>query len=852
MLQAERGVGFDAREPGSLEPSGLPAILALGRLLEAILQLLRTSLRGLFHRPGYTLLAIITLGVGIGATVALFSVVYSVLLRPLPISRPEEVVSIWHTMPGIGSDKVRLSDSVYRFYREQNRTLQAIGIYLNDDANLSGGPEPERVTICDTTASLFNVLGASAALGRTLGEDDEKPGAEPVAVISDDLWHHVFGADPAVAGKLVRIDGVSRRLVGVMPKSFGFPRPQTAVWIPITIDPAHLSPENYSYFGIGRLRPGVTRERAAQDLSALALRLPEAVGGPFTSASLKTWKLQVLVHDLLEDRVGDVKRTLWTLLVSAGLILLIACANVANLILVRAEGKQREVAVRVALGASRGEVVQGFLMESALLALGGGVVGLVLAGLGIQLLLRLRPPGIPRLDEVGIGGAVLGFTILLALLAGLLAGSLAAFRSIRLKLVTTLKEGGRSGMAGRAAHQSRRILAATQIALALVLLVGATLMIKSFRRLQAVDPGLDPDGLLTVQLTLPRAQYPDAQAVARFMRDVQGRVQAVPGVRSAAMVSQLPLSGGASDSDYVIEDHPLPASAARPSLNNQFVTPGYFETLKIPIRAGSSFTRIDPGQRQGEVVISQSVAERFWPGQSPLGKRLTPETPREGEWYTVIGVAGDVHEVGLQKPPTQVVYFAWRRLASQDGKDHWVPPGGTLVIRTNGDPAAFARPVRDAIHAVDPALPVSEVQSLREILGRSTARVAFTVLLLGIAAAIALLLGAIGIYGVISYIVSQRTREIGVRMAIGARRSDIARLVLWDGLVVSLIGMALGLAACLLLARSINSLLYKVSPTDPTILLGIPVFLTLVTLFASWLPARRASAVEPSEAIRHD
>ena len=832
------------------ETSGLPDILTTGRPLEAILRLLRTSLRGLAHRPGYTLLAVITLGVGIGATVALFSVVYSVLLRPLPIPRPEEVVSIWHTMPGIGSDKVRLSDAVYRFYREQSRTLQGIGIYLNDAANLTGGPEPERVTVCDTTASLFTVLGASGALGRTLREEDEKPGAEPVAVISDDLWHRVFGADPAAVGKLVRIDGVSRRVVGVMPKSFAFPRSQTAVWIPITIDPAHLSPQNYSYFGIGRLRPGVTRERASQDLSDLALRLPEAVGAPFTPTSLETWKLRVLVNDLLEDRVGDVKRTLWTLLVSAALILLIACANVANLILVRAEGKQREVAVRVALGASRGEVVRGFLMESVLLALGGGAVGLVLANLGVQLLLRLRPPGIPRLDEVRIGGAVLAFTVLLALLAGLLAGSLAAFRAIRLKLVTTLKEGGRSGMTGRAAHQSRRILAAAQIALALVLLVGATLMIKSFRRLQAVDPGLDPDGVLTVLLTLPRAQYPDAQAVARLMRDVQTRVQAVPGVRSAAVVSQLPLSGGSSDSDYVVEDHPLSGSATRPTLNNQFVSPGYFETLKIPILAGSPPARLDPDRRQGEVIISHSVAERFWPGQSPLGKRLTPEMPREGEWYTVVGVAGDVHEVGLQKPPTQVVYFGWRRLASQDGKDHWVPPGGTLVVRTAGDPASFARPVRDAIHAVDPALPVSDMQTLREVLGRSTARAAFTMLLLGIAATIALLLGAIGIYGVVSYIVSQRTREIGVRMAMGARRSDIARLVLWDGLVVSIIGMVVGIVAALFLGRSINSLLYQVSPTDPTILIGVPLFLMLVTLFASWLPARRAAGVEPLEAIR--
>jgi putative ABC transport system permease protein len=813
--------------------------------------MLREPLRRLFHRPGYTLLAVLTLGSGVGATVAIFSVVYSVLLRPLPFPEPEQIISIWHAMPGIGSERVRLSDAVYRFYRERNRSLQEMGIYLSDVANLTGGPEPERVTISSATPSVFAVLGVRSALGRALVEEDGKSGAEQVAVISDDLWHRAFSADPATIGKLLRLDGVSRRIIGVMPKGFAFPRPQTAVWIPLTIDPAHLAPENFNYLSIGRLRPGITQERAAQDLSALAQKLPETVGGSFTRSSVESGKLRVVVRDLLADRVGDVRRTLWTLLVSAGLILLIACANVGNLMLVRAEGRQREVVVRFALGASRGEVARVFLTESLLLSLGGGVVGLVLAILGVRLLLQLRPPGIPRIEEVGIGGAVLAFTLLLALMAGLLTGVLAALRSAQLKLVPTLKEGGRSGM-GRAAHRSRRVLAAIQVALALVLLVGAALVIKSFHRLQAVDPGIDPYKVLTIPLALPRAQYPDSRAVASFVRDVQERVEAVPGVVSAAVVSQLPLSGGSSDSGYVIEDYPLPADAARPSLNNQFVSPGYFETLKIPVLMGTSFPRINPDRRQGEVVISRSVAEHFWPGQNPLGKRLTPETPREGEWYTVVGVVGNVREAGLQKEPTQVVYFGWRRLASQDGTDHWVPPGGTLIVRTASDPATFTGPVRAAIHKINPSLPVSDIHTMREILERSTARITFTMLLLGIAALIALVLGGIGIYAVVAYIVSQRTREIGIRMAMGARRSDIARLVLWDGLVVCLLGMVAGLVAALILGSSIRTLLYEVSPSDPSILLGVSTFLLLVTLFASWLPARRAAAIEPSEAIRSE
>jgi putative ABC transport system permease protein len=814
------------------------------------LRFLRASLLSLLHKPTFTLLAILTLGIGIGATVALFSVVYGVLLRPLPFARSGEIVSVWLSFPGINSDRVPLSDAVYRFYKARSRSLEALGLYLNDEVNLTGGSEPERVWICDATASVFSVLGVPPTLGRTLVEEDEKPGAEPVAVISHDLWQRVLGADPAAVGRTLRIDGLPRRIVGVMPKGFAFPRPQTAVWMPVTIDPARLTPDDFSYIGIGRLRSGATAEKAAHELSTLAQQLPEAIGGPFTRSSLQTWKLRALVRDLLADRVADVKRTLWTLLIGAGLILLIACANVANLILVRAEGRRREVAVRLALGASHGEVARLFLTESTLLALGGGIVGLALAGVGVRLLVQLRPPGIPRLEQVGIGGAVLAFTLLVVLTSGLLAGALAVVRSLRLDLVPTLKEGGRSGTGSQAAHRSRRTLAAIQIALALVLLVGATLMIKSFRRLQAVDPGLDPDGVLTASLTLPRAQYPDAQAIARFVRDLRERVEAVPGVRSAAMVSQLPLDGGSSGSNYAIEDHPMPSDAALPLLNNQFVSPGYFETLKIPVLAGTPFTRLDPDRRQGEVVVSRSVAERFWPGQSPLGKRLTPETPREGEWYTIVGVVGNVRELGLQQEPTQVVYFGWRRLANPNGEEHWVPPGGTLVVRTEGDPAAFAGRVREAVHAVDPSLPVTDVRTMKAVVTRSTARAAFTMLLLGIAAAIALLLGGIGIYGVIAYIVSQRTREIGVRMALGARRSEIARLVLRDGLILALAGVGVGLLAAFLLARYIGGLLYKVSPTDPMTFVGVPVFLSLVTLVASWLPARRAAAVEPSEAIR--
>jgi putative ABC transport system permease protein len=493
------------------------------------------------------------------------------------------------------------------------------------------------------------------------------------------------------------------------------------------------------------------------------------------------------------------------------------------------------------------------LTESAILALGGGVFALLLAAVAVRLLLRLQPSGIPRLEEVEIDGSVLIFTFFVALMAGLVSGVLAVTRATTPELVPALKEGGRSDTVGKASHRVRRILAAVQVALSLVLLIGAGLLGKSFWRLQSVNPGFNPRGVLTVFLTLPRTEYPDAQAVAHFVRNLREKIEALPGVRSAAMVSILPLDGGMSTSGYAIEDQPVSDEEARVSLGNQFVSPGYFEALGIPILAGKTFARLDPNIRQGEVVISRSVAERFWPGRNPLGKRLTPEEAREGEWYTIIGVVGDVHEAGLDKQPSQVVYFGWRRLANAEtGEEHWVPPGGTLVVRTDGDPANLARPARDAIHAVDPALPVSQFRTMEEVVHRSMARSSFTLLMLAIAAAVALLLGTVGIYGIVAYIVSQRTREIGVRMALGARRTDIARLVLWDGLVLALLGVCAGLIVSLSLTRFMGSLLYKVSPVDPLIFSTVSVFLGLVTLCASWLPAQRAAEVEPWKAIRSE
>jgi putative ABC transport system permease protein len=489
--------------------------------------------------------------------------------------------------------------------------------------------------------------------------------------------------------------------------------------------------------------------------------------------------------------------------------------------------------------------------ESLALSLIGGLLGLGLAAAGVRLLVSLRPEGIPRLEEIGVDGAVLAFTFLLSLLAGLLCGGFAALRYGAPELVPALKEGGRGGTAGRGRHRARNVLVVVQMALALVLLVGSALMVKSFWRLRSVDPGFDSEGVLTVRLDLPEAEYKDAFANARFVQQLLEKVRALPEVVSAGTVTNLPLGGSDSNSGYSFEDFPLPPDQVPPILGTRFASPGYFEALGIPVIEGRVFERIDPAKRSDEVVVSEALARRFWPNQSPLGKRLTQGLPDEKVWHTIVGVVGSVRDRGLHEKPMESVYFPVLRLG-MTGEGDWVPRSFTLVIKGRIAPASLAGPVRRTIGSLDPNLPLTRVYAMEEVVKRSMARTSFTMLLLVIAASVALLLGSVGIYGVISYVVSQRTREIGVRMALGAARGDISRMVLREGAVVTLVGIGIGLAAALALTRLMLALLFDVSPTDPVTFAVVPVMLAAVALLASWMPARRAAAVEPLEAIQYE
>jgi putative ABC transport system permease protein len=812
----------------------------------------RTIARSFRRAPGFFLLAVFTLAVGIGANAAIFTVVNAVLLQPLPYPEPERIMAVSHVAPGLDMDELELSDGTYFVYDRDNQSFESLGIFWDGSVTLTGGDEPERIGAAGATGGFFSVLRVPPALGRTLQEADEKPGAEPVVVLSDGLWRRRFAGDPAAVGSMLQVDGVSHRVVGVMPPAFRFPSTEIELWVPMTIDPANLQVGSFNYDSIGRLRPGVSPERATRELSDLVWRVVELPKAIISREMLASARFATVVGPLRDDIVGEQIRTvLWILLGSVGVILLIACANVANLFLVRAEGRQREVAVRSALGASRQDIMRLFLGESLALALTGGALGLALAATGVRLLVALQPEGLPRLEEIAVNGTVIAFTVGVALLAGLLVGLFAALRFGRPELAPALKEGGRGGTVGRERLRVRSVLVVVQVALALIMVVSAGLMVKSFWRLRSVDPGIDPSNVLTVRLSLPETVYQEPAKASRFVIQLLERVRALPGVQAAATTNVLPLAGGGNNNGHVIEDFPLAPGEVPPILATRSVSPDYFATMGISVLQGRGFDRLDPDARVKEAVVSRALAERFWPGQSPLGKRLAQGLGDNPQWATIIGVVGSVRDDGLQEKPVEAVYYPMQPQVNFDNSVG-IPLGFTLVVRTDGDPLRLVAPVRDTIWSLDPNLPLAQVRPMAEVVERSMVRTTFTMFLLVVAGAVALALGTVGIYGVISYVVSQRTREIGVRMALGAGRGDIARMVLKEGVGLALAGIAVGLFGAFVMTRLMAALLFDVSPTDPVTFVAVPALLAAIALFASWVPAQRAASVPPLEAIRYE
>jgi predicted permease len=816
-----------------------------GRKMTGMGNDLRYALRGLIRKPGFTAVAVVTLALGIGATTAVFTLLDGVLLSPLPYANPGQLVSLDH-QGREGQDQLSMSPGLYVLYRDQSRTLESIALYVQTVGNVVVGGEPERVPGQAVTPSFFEVLGESAVRGRTFVSDEGQQGAEPVIVLSDGLWRTVFGGDAGVIGQTMDVNGITREIVGVMAPDFGFPDRDARFWVPFAVNDAQAPIAGFGANGIARMAPDQTLEGVRAELGGMLSRLPELVPGP-GSEFLMQVQIKTRLATLKESLVGDLRTTLWILFATVGIVLLIACANVANLLLVRAEGRQRELALRVALGAGRLQLLRAFMGESTALAAAGATLGVVVAATAVRLTTGLIPTDLPRMAEIGIDGRVLAFTAAIAIACALFFGLFPMLRYGVTNLAHQLAGGTRGATAGREHHRVRNGLVVSQVALALVLLVGSGLMLRSFMALRSVHPGFDAANLLTARVTVPSAEIPEAEGTRQFFTQLRQQLEVQPGVEAVGMATAMPLGGsGVSYTTIEVEDHPrseneLPMFASWPQAGA-----GYFEAMGIPLLEGRTFRETDGGDGFRAVVVSRAYAERWWPGTSPIGRRMRLGAQDE-DWYEIVGVVENVRQQQLEELSEEMVYFP---LVTEAGGDVSMTRSLDIVIRTAGDPLTLVSVLRGRVRELNPRIPLSNVRTGEAVVGSATARTSFTASMLGAASGIALLLGLVGIYGVISYVVSQRTREIGVRMALGASRGSVRGMVVRQGLLLSLAGVVLGLIAAAPLSRLMRSLLYGVRPIDPLTYLAVGVSLIAVAVLASLIPAVRAAGVDPGSALR--
>jgi predicted permease len=793
-----------------------------------------------------------TLGLGIGANVAIFSVVYGVLLKPLPFEDPERLVGIWHSAPGLGFDKVNQSPALHFTYRDSGQVFEQVGMWDNDQVSVTGLAEPERVESMSVTDGTLALLRVRPKLGRIFSPEDDAPGSPLTVILSEAYWQRRFGGDPKVLGKTLMVNSRAREIIGVLPADLRFLRFSPELFLPMQFNPAEAILGNFSYQGIGRLKPEVGITEANADVERMIPLAAERFTNGLSLQMLREARFAANIVPLKEDVVGDVGNVLWVLLGTVGLVLLIACANVANLFLVRTDGRQQELALRTALGADRKRLSRELLLESVTLGVLGGILGLALAYAGIRLLVAIGPESLPRLNEIGIDPVVLLFTLAISVLSGVLFGLFPLFKYGRMSLTSALKEGGRGGSEGRERHRARSFLVVTQIALALVLLVGSGLMIRSFQALRDVRPGFErPEEVLTVRLTVPTAEVEKPEEVVSVYRRILERIEAIPGVDSVGLSSSITMDGHDSNDALWFEDFPVPEGQLPPIRRYKWVAENFFETVGNPILVGRAITWHDIETRALVIMISENLARELWgdPAKA-IGKRARQDFGKVGPWHEIVGVVGNEHDNGVSEKAPAIVY--WPMLVEQFwGQEVMVQRSMAFAIRTRrlGTPT-FLDEVRSAVWSVNRNLPLANVRTMQEILENSMARTSFTLTMLGIAAAVALVLGAVGIYGVISYSVAQRTREIGVRMALGAARRDVNRLVLQEGVPLIAAGVAVGLLAAFGLTRLMSALLFGVSPVDPVTFVAVSLALGAVALVASYIPARRASSLDPTEALR--
>ena len=808
-----------------------------GRWLESLWQDCRYGARMLWKNAGFTAVAALVLALGIGANTSLFSVVNAVLLRPLPFPDAERIVWFDGINQARGITTSNLSPPDYKDWEQQAGAFERTAAYVTGSANLSAeGGEPERVQRVSVTAGFFPVLGVGPALGRALSPEDEAPGAEDVVVISHALWRGRFGADPNVSGRRINVNGKPHTVVGVMPPSFDYPR-QSQMWTPFKPERSAERRDNRFVFVLARLRPGATVEEAQAQIDTISGRLGQQY--PETNAG---WSARLT--RLHERTVRDVRASLLLLLGAVGFVLLIACANVANLLLARAAARRREIALRTALGAGRLRVVRQLLTESLMLAALGGAAGLALSLFLTRLLVAISPANLPRLNDVGMDWRVLGFTVGLVCVVGLLFGLAPALQASRADLSESLKEGSRGSSEGRGRNRVRSALVVSEVALSLLLLVGAGLLVRSFLLLGDVNPGFDPANVLTMRLSLPSATYPEPGRRVEFFRELTRRVEALPGVEAAGAAISLPLGGTTLSvgRGFVREGNPLAAEHAFDA-GYVVVTPGYLRAMRIPLKSGREFTDRDAADAPPVAVINESLARRMFPGEDPVGKRLTAWRDEKFA-REVVGVAADVKMGQMESEDAPQVYVPLAQNATWGSL--------SLAVRTTVEPESLAGAVRGAVLALDKNQPVYDVRTMDDVRSASVAGRRMVVILFGVFAVLALLLAAIGIYGVLSYAVAQRTHEIGIRVALGARRMDVLRLVVGQGMRLVMLGVGLGVAGAFAVTRLLESLLFGVSATDPATFAGVAAILSAVALLACYIPARRATRVDPMVALRYE
>ncbi len=798
--------------------------------MNSLWQDLRYGARDLMKNPGFSLIAMLTLALGIGANTAIFSVVNAVLLRPLPFKEPERLVMVWNRgEEAAGGDRTPLSVADLLDWRAQGRSYSEIGAFSNMMFNYTGGDSPERIRAAGVTANFFSMLGASPALGRAFSPDEERPGAQRVALLSDGFWRKHFAADPQALGRTINLNGASFTVIGVMPAALDFPSKDVELWTALRLEPpTRRGP--YFLSGVARLKPGVSFEQArAEALTAL-------------KSSFESEQLDLNVLPVNEFIVGDVRLALLVLLGAVTLVLLIAAVNVANLTLARSAARVKEISICAALGASRVRIIRQLLTESLLLALAGGLLGALWSSWGVKLLLKMAPDNLPRLSQIGIDGRALGWTALVSLLTGVVFGLAPAWQSSRLSLNEALKEGGRSGADSPGKRRWRDLLVISELALAVMLLIGAGLLVKSFWRLQQVDSGIDAERVLTMELALRGERYNDPQQVDAFYPRLLERIQALPGVRAAAVSNSLPPDSTEFSDDFTIEGRPTAPNQPSPIAYVIRVSPDYFRAFGIPLRSGRYFGVADSSNAPLVTVINQTMARQFFPNENPIGKRINTGNDRDPTLWQIVGVVGDAKYNGLADETQPAMYQPLIQATSYSV---------FLSVKTEtANPLSFAAAVRNEIRSLDRELSVTRIRTMEQRFATAVAQPRFGATLVALFAALALILASIGIYGVISYSVTQRTQEIGVRIALGARSLNVLSLVVRHGMTLTSIGLGAGLIGSFALTRLMKTLLFGVSATDPLTFIAISLFLTAVALLACLVPARRATKVDPMIALR--